>query len=119
MLPAEVCYLQHGEEPVTDVTDTGDEETDDNSDEDDTYDHSYFDDDGLPLIDEYGQALIPFDPDKEIAEEEALYLCSFAATYREVRGKLQANRIGRDQRVVKRKQKGQHGGKGGKAPPSA
>ena len=36
-------------------------------------------------------------------EEEYIFLCAFAGTYREVRGHLQATRVGRDQKVIKRK----------------
>ena len=67
----------------------------------DEFDNEAYDDDGMPLVDEKGETLIPFDPDATYTEGEAMYIATFAGTYREVRGKLQAARVGRDQRFVK------------------
>ncbi len=68
-----------------------------------------------------GDDLIPINPDLEYDEADAFSLCCFAGTYREVRGKLQATRIGRDQETFRpgkgskvRKPKG--GGKGNRRP---
>ena len=69
-------------------------------DSEDNYDMAYFDDDGLPLVDSSENVLIPFDPEDEYTEEDAIYLVAFAGTYREVRGQLQATRVGRDQKVA-------------------
>ena len=55
-------------------------------------------DDGEPLIDEDGDYLIPYDSDQEYDEPEARELMSFAVTYRQVRGALQATRAGRGQK---------------------
>ena len=77
-------------------------EADDISDEDD-YDLEHYDDDGLPLIDEDGEGLIPFDDQQEFDESEAVALMTFAGTYRQVRGQLQATRIGRDQKQFGKK----------------
>jgi len=67
------------------------------------FDREYFDDDGGPLVDPEGNTLVPFETDKEYNEETAIYLCAFAGTYREIRGALQATRVGRDQKVVNQK----------------
>ena len=45
---------------------------------------SCFDDDGLPLVEDAGQTLIPLDPEKSYEEEEWFFLCAFAGTYQEV-----------------------------------
>ena len=95
-------FLQEKEVEVDDV------ESDDN------YDHMAYDDDGEPLEDSEGEALIPYDPTYEYQEDQAIYLMAFANTYRDVRGKLQGTKIGRDYKVFKK-----GGGKtGGKKPPS-
>ena len=78
----------------------GQEASDSDSDD---FDMTCYDDDGQPLVDDAGQTLIPFDPELTYEEEESIWLCAFAGTYREVRGQLQATRIGRDQKVVKTK----------------
>ena len=63
-----------------------------------------FDDDGLPLVGEKGVTLLPLhDDDREYSEPDALTLMTFAATYREVRGKLQATRVGREQKIFHKK----------------
>ena len=59
-----------------------------------------FDDDGGNLTDKDGQGLVPFDPEQNYEEEQSLFLVAFANTYREVRGRLQASRVGRDQKIV-------------------
>ena len=69
-------------------------EEDESDDSDEDYDMNAYDDDGHPLADSQGQTLIPFDPGRVYSEEESLYLCAFAGTYREVRGALQATRVG-------------------------
>jgi len=61
-------------------------------------------------VDAEGNTLIPFDPDQTYEEHEAVFLAAFAGTSREVRGQLQATRVGRDQKVVR--QKGKSKGKG-------
>ncbi len=87
-------------------------ENDDDDESDDDYDMTHWDDDGQPLVDPEGQSLCPFEPEKTYGEEEALFLCAFAGTYREVRGALQATRIGRDQKIVQKRQaKGKSKGK--------
>ena len=85
----------------------------DDVESDDNYDMMAYDDDGEPLEDDEGRALIPYDPTAEYDEDQAIYLMAFANTYREVRGKLQATKIGRDHKVFKK-----GGGKSsGKRPP--
>ena len=73
------------------------------SDSESEFDQMAFDDDGSPLVDDSNNLLIPYEPDKTYEEEETIFLCAFAGTYREVRGKLQATRIGRDQKVFTKK----------------
>ena len=90
------------------------ESWEDEDDSDDNYDMACYDDDGLPLVDSSDNVLIPFDPEKEYTEEDAIFLVAFAGTYREVRGQLQATRVGRDQKYAA-KQKGKGKGKGIKA----
>ena len=103
------------------------QEEDDHEDasEYDEYDRTMYDSDGEPLVDSGGDVLVPIDPDKEYSEEDTMYLCCFASSYREVRGKLQATRVGRDQKVFDRyansaskkgKGKGRKGKFGGKRP---
>ena len=91
----------------------------------DEYDRTMYDSDGEPLVDSGGEVLVPIDPEKEYSEEDTMYLCCFASSYREVRGKLQATRVGRDQKVFDRhansaskkgKGKGRKGKFGGKRP---
>jgi len=93
--------LQTG--PVKEDEDVRDDDNDEDVEEesDDEFDNSKFDDDGLPLVDPNGTELIPFDPELEYDEADAFFLCCFAGTYREVRGKLQATRIGRDQKTFR------------------
>ena len=79
------------------------------TDSEDELDHTLYDDDGGRLVDDNGETLIPFDPDVVYDEDTAVFLTVWAGSYREVRGRLQATRKGRDQKVV-RKPKG--GGKG-------
>ena len=67
--------------------------------DDDEFDQDLYDDDGAPLTDSAGETLIPIDLDKEYDEDEAVYMLAFAGTYREVRGKIQATKVGRDQRI--------------------
>ena len=62
----------------------------DETESDDEFDMTCFDDDGTPLVDTEGQTLIPMEPEKTYEEEESIFLCAFAGTYREVRGQLQA-----------------------------
>ena len=60
----------------------------------DDYDHAMYDDDGEPIADEEsGEVLIPYDPQREYPEEEALALTAFAGTYSEMRGKAQKDRF--------------------------
>ena len=75
----------------------------DEDSEDDVFDEACYDDDGAPLIDEAGNLLLPMDTDREYQEEEANFLLAFAGTYREVRGQLQATRVGRDQKIFQKK----------------
>ena len=89
-----------GDQPMAQQADA--EEQVDSDDEDD-YDMSMFDDDGYPIVDTAGDTLVPFDPEKTYEEDDAFFLCAFAGTYREVRGQLQATRVGREQKVVKPK----------------
>ena len=72
---------------------------DDSSDSD--FDQAYYDDDGEPLQED-GEVLIPFDPDQEYDEREAADLRTFAVTYQQVRGALQATRTGREQKTYKK-----------------
>ena len=51
-------------------------------------------------MDEEGELLIPFDPELVYDETSACFLTAYAGSYREVRGQLQATRVGRDQKVV-------------------
>ena len=76
---------------------------DDGDSEEEEYDMEYFDDDGRQLIDDDGEGLIPFDDQQEYDENEAVALMSFAGTYREVHGRLQATRVGRDQKYFGKK----------------
>eukprot|EP00973_Karenia_brevis_P086155 11949158-Karenia_brevis.AAC.1 len=62
---------------------------------------AFFDDDGQRIVDESCQPLIPFDPQLEYDETSATFLSAWAGSYRDVRGKLQATRKGRDQKVVR------------------
>ena len=87
------------------------EETVEDDSEDD-FDQNLYDDDGLPLANAEGETLIPFEPERVYEEEEAIYLCSFAGTYREVRGQLQATRVGREQKVFNKVKKGHLKGDG-------
>ena len=96
-LPSSLTALLQNQSEDNMIIDDAEEE-----DSEDEYDMTMFDDDGLPLTDEQGNTLVPFEPDKEYGEEEAIYLCAFAGSYREVRGALQATRVGRDQKVVKK-----------------
>eukprot|EP00973_Karenia_brevis_P019944 2737149-Karenia_brevis.AAC.1 len=60
-----------------------------------------YDDDGQRLVDDNGQPLIPFDPKLEYDEGSACYLSSFAGSYRDARGQLQATKKDRDQKIVR------------------
>ena len=71
-------------------------------------------DDGAPLQDDQGETLVPFEPENSYEEKEAIYLCAFAGSYREVRGALQATRMGRDQKMFHDKTKGAGRGSGRK-----
>ena len=52
------------------------------------------DDVGEPLADDTGGALVPMEDNVEYDEPQALQLLTFAVTYRQVRGALQASRMG-------------------------
>ena len=63
----------------------------------------YYDDNGQQVINDDGEGLIPFDDQQEFDENEAVALMTFAGTYREVRGRLQATRVGRDRKTFGKK----------------
>ena len=76
-------------------------ESDDESlnSEDEEFDMEVWDDDGSPLVDENGFTLVPMDDNVEYDESTAQKLMTFAVTYRQVRGALQGQRKGRDQKL--------------------
>ena len=91
--------LYEADDAIQEDTDDNDNEDDDIQSTDSEFDMERFDDDGGKLVDQDGRDLVPFDPEESYEEEQALFLVAFANTYREVRGQLQASRVGRDQKV--------------------
>ena len=102
-------------------TRTRDEEDDVEEESEDDFDTTMFVDDGVPLVDDNGADLVPFDHVRGYDEADAFFLCCFAGTYREVRGKLQATRMSREQKTFRpgkgsRRRKGKGKGRGKRRP---
>ena len=95
-------------------------ESDDESEdsEADEFDMEVWDDDGGPLVDDNGHTLVPMDDNVEYDESTAQKLMTFAVTYRQVRGALQGQRRGRDQKLYQKSlQKGNNNNKPKRFPP--
>ena len=92
--------------------DEADEEYEDDvewSSDSEDYDMNAYDDDGESLYDESGASKVflagPGDEDLTdgpISETAAAWVLGFASAYKQVRGKLQATKIGRDQKAVRK-----------------